>query len=484
MFYAIFKLKLKQAVGEFGFRAALKFLAPDFFIGVFLAFSSKNESDASLALRLGMVSCGVALFTLVVETRKLFFTGGDLENFYFIQPTRASRSASLSAVIVLNLVIIFSVILPSVISTFPGSASFTKILSVCISAACFSSTLYLLMLFAVASMPRRAADLTLTILQIAMALALLSTFQLPSVAENLFGLGNSQITSYSLSLFSCFMLIVACSVFLAFPVQEGLISKLNQYSAVARVDLASFMEHIKGITMIASKEEEAGFMFFLSNIFRNSSFRLSTIGIAAMPIMIAIYWSVRGVYFLSFTALPAFFTVELVAPLASLTISGIMVYYFLSQNVLSSKDYEAKWMLKANSGFDVGKYMLGIRKSLLLVVHVPMVVVIFFIMLTGESILLATISALTYCFLTMAAASWFFIMQKRLPFSLPFTQIGSVDLLGMVSMFGYSFLVVIVLYFSYGNLENLLIVNLVAFLLIRVLELLSVKIVNSRVKFV
>lgn len=113
-----------------------------------------------------------------------------------------------------------------------------------------------------------------------------------------------------------------------------------------------------------------------------------------------------------------------------------------------------------------------------------MVIVIFFIILSTESFVPAMLSALTFYFLTHVAASWFFIIQKRLPFSLPFTQIGSTELFSMVSMFVYSFLVIIILYFSYGNLENLLIVNAFGFILVSLLEVFFVKIVNNRVKFV
>ncbi len=489
MLHSILKLRLKQAVGEFGFRALLKFLAPDFLIGIFLALSSGNRVDTNFVLRVGVIACGIALFTLVVETRKLFFTGGDVENFYFVQPTKVSRLASLLAVIILNLVIIFSVIVPSILLTFPGSDVFTEMIFLYISVACVSSAFYLLIIFAVASLPRRVADMSLTISQIVMALVLLSVFQLPLREETIHSLSlllDSSILShqnYSYIGIAAAGFLTSCSFFLTFPFQEKLISKLNQYSSVARVELVSLVEQIKGMVMICSKEEEAGCMFFLSNIFRNSSFRLSTIGIAATPIMVALYWSMRGVYFLRFDITSIFFPAESVAPLASLTISGVLVYYFLSQNILSSKDHEAKWMLEANNGFNAGKFILGVRKSLLLTVHIPMVVVIFFIILSTESLVPAVIGTLTFYSLTHVAVSWFSVIQKRFPFSLPFTQIGSIELLGMVSMFVYSFLIVIILYFSYGNLQNLLLVNLFAFILVSVLEFLSVKIVNSRVKF-
>ncbi len=498
MLYSILKLRLKQAVGEFGFRAILKFLAPDFLVGIFLAISNGNRLDENFTLRLGIIACGIALFTSVVETRKLFFSGGDLEKFYFVQPTKVSRLASLLAMVILNLVIISTVVLPSILLTFADSDAFTEIVFISISAACFSSMIYLLSMFAVASLPRRVADFSLTILQILMALVLLSIFQLPLGAESVYGV-YSFFAAWLLYVgIPAMGLLISCLFFISSPFQEKLISKLNQYSSVARIDLVSLVERVKSVTLIRSKEEEAGFIFFLSNIFRNSSFRLTTIGIAATPIMVAIYWLMHGIYFLTFDTTSIFFSAQSVAPIASLVVSGVLAHYFLSQNILSSKDYEAKWMLEipragsprthtfdgTNAGFNVGKFLLGIRKSFLLTVHIPMVIVIFFIILSTESFVPAMLSALTFYFLTHVAASWFFIIQKRLPFSLPFTQIGSTELFSMVSMFVYSFLVIIILYFSYGNLENLLIVNAFGFILVSLLEVFFVKIVNNRVKFV
>ncbi len=91
MLYSILKLKLRQVVGPFRADQILKFLAPDFLIGIFMALSNENNIqmnpsaflDETYAVKLGAVACGISLFTLIVETRKLFFTGGDVRRFLF-----------------------------------------------------------------------------------------------------------------------------------------------------------------------------------------------------------------------------------------------------------------------------------------------------------------------------------------------------------------------------------------------------------------
>jgi len=483
MLVTILKLKLKQAVGESGFRAVLRFLAPNIFVGIFMALSIGNLPASDFIPRVGLVACGVALFTLVAETRKLFFMGGDLENFYFVQPTKISRLASILLAVILDLAIIFSIITPSLLIQFSKSFFLTEIIFTCGIVVCISLVMYLLIIFLISSLSNRIADLSLTFLQIFMALVLLAIFQLP--------LG-TVLPHDSLSLFiSCILLIVSCSIFFIFPFQERLVSSLNRQNFGTRLDFVEMIERIKWFVVIRSKEEEAGFLFFLTNVFRNSSLRLSTIGIAATPVMVAVYWSMRGVNFAGFETKSIFFHVESVGALASLIISGIFVYYYLSQNILSSRDHEAKWMISqiaykdgARHGFDSGRFVLGFRKSFMLTVHVPMTVLIFFVILTKESFASALISTLTFYLLTHVAASWFFIVQKQLPFSLPFTQIGPIEILGIMSMFVYSFIVIIVLYFCYGSLQNILITDIFGFILTGLLEIFSVKIVKQRVKFV
>jgi len=490
MLSTLLKLKLKQAAGNVGFQAVLRFLAPNLLVGFFLALTNASGPISGLrtpvsdfTLRLGLVSGGVAMFTLLAETRKLFFIGGDLENFYFVQPTKISRFASLLAMITLDLAIVFSIAIPSFIISFSNANIFVAIISTCIVVACISLVFYLLIVLGIAFLPQRAADLSVTILQIVMVLMLLVVFQLPFVASMFHG--------PRVLLIFCFFLPVFILVFLVFPIQEKLISKLNQRHFGTRLDFVAVVERIKRFVIVRSNEEEAGFIFLLSNMFRNPSLALSTIGTAATPVIVAVYWSMRGVPFVSFDTAPVFFHAQSLAALVSLVISGIFVYYYLSQNILSSKDHEAKWMISEvmladdmHHGFDAGRFMLGFRRSFLLTVHVPMSILIFFVIITKESFVPALISTLTFYLLTHFAASWFFVMQKHLPFSLPFTQIGAIELLSIVSMFVYSFLIVIVLYFCYGSLQSILIMDFFAFVLINLLGFSSVRVVNKRVKFV
>ncbi len=483
MLTTLLRLRLKQAVGDLGSKAVFRFLAPNVLIGICMAISMVNGPDSGFKFRLGSVACGVALFILVAETRRIFFSGGDIEHFYFVQPTKISRLASILAVFALDVAVILSVFVPSLIMVIPVSGSLTGVVLACIVAVCASSACYLLVVFAVASLPEQAADISLTILQVFMVLVLLAVFQLP--------LGTGPVNGSLVLTFSCLLFLASWAIFLLLPIQEHLIPKLNRHDLGTRLDFVSLVERMKRFMLIRSKEEEAGSIFFLSNLLRNSSLRLSTIGIAATPIMVAIYWSMKGVRFLNFDAVSMLFPAESVAPISSLIASGILVHYFLSQNLLSSKDHEAKWMLSefmfanhAHDGSGVGKFMLGFRKSFLLTVHVPMSVLVFCVIFAKESFLSAFVSALTFYLLTHVAASWFFTFQKRLPFTLPFTQIGSVDFLGMLSMFVYSFLAIIVLYFCYGSLQSIIAMDFIAFVLIGVLEMFSVKLVNHRVKFV
>lgn len=357
--YSIFKLKLKQAIGSFGPGSIARFLAPDFLVGVFLALSSRNRVDPNFAMRVGVVGCGIAIFTMVVETRKLFFTGGDVENFYFVQPTKISRLAVLSSIVVFNFVIILSVVVPVGLLTSLDSEFLSEITPVFISAVCFSTTFYLIILFVIGSFPRRIANLSLTILQIILALILLAVFQLPFVTENLFILGDAQPISGIL-------FVISCSFFLVFPLQEKLVLKLKDYESDAGPDLLLIIKKFKRFFFMRSGEEEAGFLFFFSNIFRNQSFRLSTIGTAATPIMVAVYWTLRGSHFINLYTPDGFLEAESAAPIASLITAGILMHYFLAQNLLSSKDHDARWLFNSYRASALGNSSWGFVKRFLL----------------------------------------------------------------------------------------------------------------------
>ncbi len=475
MILTLLKLRLKQTIGGEGLRGALKFLAPDFLVGIFLALSSGDAGESNLVYRFALVSAGVALFTLVVETRRFFFSGGDTENFYFVQPTALFRLTSMLSVILLDLAVIVSVMIPLFLLSSTAEVYFSEIVIASLAAFCFSVSIYFLLLFFVSSLPGRAANLSLTLLQILLALALLAVFQLSSGAKG--------ITDFSsLIWFSLVSLFIISFFFAAFPFPEKLIAKLNESGSTSRVDLQSIVERIKTAVFIRSDEEEAGSIFFLSNLFRNSSFRLSTIAIAATPVMVAIYWSMQKTPFLRFDLFPGFVDAEFVAPIASLVVAGVMVHYFLSQNLLGSRDHEASWLIETHGDFNIGKFVLGFRKALLLTIHIPMVVAIFFVLIFRNSLLASAITAITFYFLTHVSASWFSIMQKKFPFSLPFTRIGALETANLIFMLAYSFIVTVVLYFSYGQIEKLLMVNILAFILVGILELFSSRIVNKRVK--
>jgi len=475
MIYSVLKLKLKQVIGLFGPVSVLKFLAPDFLLGAFMALSMGNKIIQDFEMRAGAVICGIALFTLIVETRKLFFSGGDLEDFYFTQPTMISRFANLSTIMLLDLTIILSVMLPVVFLTFSDPEFLMEAMSISLSAFCISIMSYLVLLLLLASLPAKIADFFLTIIQIIMALILLVVFQLPFILKSLFKFVDMPLAPYV-------MILAACVLFLIFPFQEKLLSRFKDDETRYGKDMTQIIERARKILFIKSDEEEAGFLFFVSNIFRNRSFRLSTIGIAATPVMVTIYWILRGFHFVKFGLYPGLVGSEFVAPLASLITSGIIVNYFLSQNLLSSKDHEGSWVFKFNHEFSAGKFVLGIRKSLLLMVHIPMTFVIFLVIIQRDSLFESSIAALTFYFLTHIAISFFSIMQKDFPFTLPFTKIGSQGVIDLTFLLFYSFLITFALFISCVKVERLLALNLIAFILVEVLEIFSVGIIDKRLK--
>ncbi|HUI31006.1 MAG TPA: hypothetical protein VLX91_12400 [Candidatus Acidoferrales bacterium] len=442
-----------------------------------MAVSNWNYPDKSFMLKVGAVACSIALFTLTAVTKKLFFTGGDVENFYFVLPTTASRFASLSSVILLNLVVVLSVIVLPVLLVFHPLNFLGDAILIGISSSCYSATFYFVVLFVVALLPRRIADPALMIFQVLMALILLAVFQLP-IYDVLFS------TTNFLSLTPCILFLVSCLLFLLFPLQEKLISNLKEYESDSGMNLPAIVERLRNALFIRSSEEEAGFLFFLSNIVRGQSFRLSTIATAATPVMVAIFWVLRGFRFVNFGEPTGFLTPEYAAPIASLVGSGIVVHYFLSQNLLSSKDHDAAWLFKVNPLFCSGKFVLGVRKSYLTIVHVPMSIGIFLVIIQGNSFLESAVVALTFYFLTHIAATVFSITQKNLPFTLPFTRISSESIADLIFMLLYSTLVTFILLVSYEKIGNLLMLNLFAFILVSVIEFSSVRFTNSRVELV
>ncbi len=469
------RFRIKQSIAGERPRGLIKFLAPDILVGFFLAISSQEMNSESFPLRVTIVCVGVALFTLLAETRKFFFSGGDMESFYFVQPTGASRLASASAVAFLDVAVSASIFLPAALASSAGRSYPGQMLIWFLISVFLSVSLYFLILFPVASLPRKAANRTLTLLQIAMALLLLAAFQLSArldVPANFSGLLPAAAAIF----------LVSFLLFTAFPFPERLISKLSDTGSESPANLLPLVERLKRPTLSRSREEEAGFLFFLANLFRNSTFRLSTVGVAGTPVMVAVYWSMQHVRFIRFDVFPGMLTANFVAPIASLTVSGVLVYYFLYQNILSSRDYEAKWQFEACGDFDIGKFVLGLRKALLLSVHLPMTILIFSVLIVGNSFVVALATTITFYLFGHVAVSWFSVMQKRFPFSVPFTRLGAAETINLLFMLSFSFLVTTLLFVTYGNMEGLLTVNLFAFIFVGVLEYFSTAIVNKRVK--
>jgi hypothetical protein len=469
------RFRIKQSIAGERPRGLIRFLAPDILVGFFLAVSSQRLSADSFPLRVTIVCVGVALFTLLAETRKFFTSGGDLESFYFVQPTASSRLAIGSAVTFLAVAASASIFLPATLASPAGRAYPGQMLVWFLISVFISVSLYFLILLPVASLPPRAANRTLTLLQVAMALILLAAFQLSARLDVTVGFSGRLPAAAALFLGS-FLL------FTVFPFSERLISKLSDTGSESLANLLPLVERLKGFTLSRSHEEEAGFLFFLANLFRNSAFRLSTVGVAGTPVMVAVYWSMQHVRFMRFDMFPGMLTANFVAPVASLTVSGVLVYYFLYQNILTSRDYEAKWQFETSGVFDIGKFVLGVRKALLLSVHVPMTILVFSVLIIGNSFIGALATTVTFYLFGHVAVSWFSVMQKRFPFSVPFTRLGVTETVNLFFMLSFSFLVTSLLFLTYGNPKGLLMVNLFAFILVGVLEYFSTGIVNKRVK--
>ncbi len=472
---ALLRLKLKQTIWGDGLRGILKFLAPDILVGLFLALNAGGFDELHFPNRVALVTTGVALFTLIAETRKLFFSGGDVEDFYFIRPTFAYRASSTLAIITIGLLVSLSIFLPVVLFSAAGQAHTVRILLGFLTSSCVSISVYFLVMFIVSWFSPRVSNPLLTALHLVMALLLLAAFQLSPGADFPFSSGGSFAASAA-------MLLATFLVFGTFPFAERLSSRFSVNGPSGRHDMVSIVARITKLVAVRSGEEEAGFMFYATTLLRNPSFRLSTVGIAATPIMVAVYWSMQGVRFMSFRLYPGFVNSDLVAPLISLVVSAVLVHYFLSQNVLSSVDHEATWLVRTAGDFNVGRFVLGVRKSLLVMVQVPMTALVFFVLAFENPILAALASTVTFYLLSHVAATWFSVMQRDLPFSLPFTRIGAIETVNLIFMVLYSLLVSVVLFFSFAQPQKLLMVNILAFILIGLLESFSTRIVNKRVR--
>ncbi len=472
---ALLNLRLKQTVRGEGFRGLLKFLAPDLLVGFFLALTAEGVSILLFADRVASVAFGVALFTLIAETRKLFFNGGDMERFYFVQPTLAFRLSSASAIFLLDLMVTFSVFLPVILFSGAGLLNPLIMAQAFLSASCLSVSLYVLIVFLVSFLSEKMLNPALTGIQLLTALVLLALFQLSTGLD-------IRLSSGGVLYASLVTLLAMSLVFVSYPAGEELSKKLNRNRSGSRFDLLRILDRVRTFAMIRSSEEKAGFMLFLSSITRNPSFRLSTIGIAATPVMVAVYWSMQGARIMTFRLFPGFVNSDLVAPMASLVVSAVLVHYFLSQNVLSSVDHEAKWLVETAGNVNAGRFVLGVRKSMLLAVHLPMTAFVYFVLIFENPPLNAAVAAVTFYLLSHVAASWFSVMQKHLPFSLPFTRLGAIEAVNLVFMLAYSLLVSVALFFSFGQPEKLLTVNILAFILVGILETFSTRLVNRRVR--
>lgn len=444
-------------------------------VGVFVGLSSGEIGLQHFPVRITIVAIGVALFTTLAETRKFFFSGGDVERFYFVQPTASSRLGSVSGVIFLDMAVTAAVFIPAIVFSSFGRSYPVQTASWFLLSILISITLYFFLLFLLALLPRKAADRGLTILQAVMALVLLGAFQLSTRFD--FPLNPDLLLRAVVLLFAA-----TVGAFGMLPVSENLVSKLSGNDSAPLADLFGGAERLKRLLLIRSEEEEAGFMFFTSNLFRNSSFRLSTIGVAATPVMIAVFWSMQGARFMTFNIYKGFLDADFVAPIASLVVSGVLIFYFLCQNVISSRDHDAMWLFRSQGDFNIGRFVLGVRKGVLVTVHLPVTIILFLISTITGSLEASLMAAVTYYFLVHVAASWFFVMQKRFPFSAPFTQLGVTETANLVFMLVYSLVVSVVLFLAYGNFSSLLMVNLLAFILVGVIEFSSVGIVNKRVK--
>ncbi len=474
MTFMLLRFRLRQIIPP-TVGTLLRFLAPDFLVGVFLALSSAG--DTYLRYRCAVVAGGVALFTLMVQTRKLFFTGGDIENFYFVQPTIPSRIASMIAAIFLDLLVAASVLVP-VLLIYAIRFDYSNLVGILLAysvASCCSMAIYFIFIFIVSALPARSANVFLTFMQILMALILLSCFQLSAGVKLILNL--VEILNIALAL-----LIIASLVFVIFPFCEILITKLGDRGSGTSLDLSVIVERVRKILFIRSEDEEAGFIIFLSNLLRAPSFRLSTIGTAAATVVVAIYWSMQNTPIMQFILPGYFVTANLVAPIASLAASGVLVTCFLANSLSNSADHEAKWLFETQSCMDAGRFVVGVRKSLSLAVHVPATILIFFVLIWKNSLPASTMTAVTYYLVVRLAASWYTTMERHFPFTVPFARISAIENANLFFMIGYSFLVTTALFFSYGNIGRLLMVNLSALILLGLLEYFSPRIINKRVR--
>lgn len=433
---ALIKFRINQAIAGERPRGLLKFLAPDFLVGFFLGISSDGIPARYFPFRVALVTVGVALFMSLAETRKFFFSGGDMEQFYFVQPTASARLSSVSGLIFLNLAISAAIFVPAVVLSPVAVTHPIQMLAWLLLSACTAISLNFLLLILLALLPREAANRALTLLQVLMALVLLAAFQLS--ARFKLSVHYAWLMPSSAGLF-----LLTSVLFAAFPFSESLVSKFSENGSASLADLFGVVERLKRPLLIRSGGEEAGFMFFLANLFRSSSFRLSTIGVAATPVMVAVYWSMQRVRFMRFDLFPDLLSADFVAPIASITVSGILVFYFLSQNVLSSRDHDARWLFESRKDLDAGRFVLGVRKGLLISVHVPVTILVFLVSMFGNTLPVSLITAATYYSLVHVAASWFSITQKRFPFSVPFTRIGLTETASLIFMLAYSFLVTV-----------------------------------------
>lgn len=474
-FISVAKFRIKQAIAGEKPRGLVKFLAPDLIVGFFVGVSSDETRPEYFPLRLSLVALGVALFTCLAETRRLFFSGGDLERFYFVQPTVSSRLGTASGVIFLNAAVNAAIFIPAIVASPLGREQPLQMVVWLLLTILASVSAYLVLLFFVAFLPHKAADRTLTVLQAVMALVLLAAFQLSARLD--FALDPVRILPVSAGLF-----LVTSAVFSVFPFSENLISKLSENVSSAFADVFTIAERVKKLLLIRSDEEEAGFMFFIANLFRSSGLRLSTIGVAATPVMVAIFWSMQGARFTRFNSYLGFRDPNFIAPIASLTVSGVLIFYFLCQNIVSSRDHDAIWLFKSHRDFNTGQFVMGVRKGMLVTVHLPVTALIFLVSLFTNTFAGSLMTAITYYFLVHVAASWFSVMQKRFPFSVPFAQLAVTETANLVFMLAYSMVVSVALFLSYGSLGQFLLLNLFAFILVSIIEYSSVGIVNKRVK--
>ncbi len=467
------RLKIKQATLGDRPRGLFKFLLPDFLVGIFVAVSSDGMGAEEFAFRLAVVSMGVAFFTSLAETRKFFFSAGDMERFYFVRPTAASRFSSVAGITLLNLLVILSVFLPSVLLITMGGVVPASILAWSFVSLCASASSFFIFAWILSILPGRSADRILAISQLLMAFALLALFQLSQHIASPYALSVALPVSVG-------VLVLTSALFFLFPVSENLTEGLREQATVRFNSSSGLAAVLRRRRLINSGEEEAGFTFLMANLLRNTSFRLATIGIAGTPVVVAVYWTMQHARFLMPGLGGGLVSPELSAPISSLVVSGVVVYYFVSQNTLSARDYEAAWQFNIQTGFDRGRFVLGVRKALLLSVHVPLTLILFLVLLSGNSFQISLLTALTFYFLSHVAATWFSVMQKRFPFSMPFTQFGAIETVNLIFLLAFSSGVTIALYYAYGSLGGILGLNVFAFILVGILEFFSTRIVRKR----